>query len=423
MNDMERWLREREITEVECLVADLNGIARGKILPDDQVYPLARRGHAAPARVVFVQTVTGEYASEDRVTDPALRDVRMRPDARSLRVVPWYQEPTAQVISDCYHHDGEPVAIAPRQVLRKVLQAYADRGWRPVVAPELEFFLTQDQRAIRTTRWSRRSAARGRPQIGAPGLRHRRGQRVRSAVRGRLRLLRGAGDRRRHPDPRERRRPDGDQLQPRRSAGAGRPGVPVQAHACARRRSSTTSTPPSWPSRWSGEPGSAMHIHQSVVDLDTGAQHVRGQGRRLHRAVPASTSPGCRSYLPAAMPLLAPYVNSYRRLRRHSAAPINLQWGWENRTVGLRVPISDDGRAPGREPRHRRRRQSLSGDRGLARLRPARHDRRARADQADRGQRLPPGPDPAAAHLRRPRPFAARPAAAADPGRASSSRR
>ena len=34
------------------------------------------------------------------------------------------------------------------------------------------------------------------------------------------------------------------------------------------------------------------------------------------------------------MPLLAPNVNSYRRLRRYSDAPINLHWGWENRTVG-----------------------------------------------------------------------------------------
>jgi len=40
------------------------------------------------------------------------------------------------------------------------------------------------------------------------------------------------------------------------------------------------------------------------------------------------------------MLLLAPNVNSYRRLRRHSDAPINLHWGWENRTVGLRVPDS-----------------------------------------------------------------------------------
>ena len=41
------------------------------------------------------------------------------------------------------------------------------------------------------------------------------------------------------------------------------------------------------------------------------------------------------------MPLLAPNVNSYRRLRRYSTAPINVHWGIDNRTVGLRVPMSE----------------------------------------------------------------------------------
>jgi glutamine synthetase len=40
------------------------------------------------------------------------------------------------------------------------------------------------------------------------------------------------------------------------------------------------------------------------------------------------------------MALLAPYVNSYRRLSRHTAAPINIQWGTDNRTVGFRSPVA-----------------------------------------------------------------------------------
>jgi glutamine synthetase len=40
------------------------------------------------------------------------------------------------------------------------------------------------------------------------------------------------------------------------------------------------------------------------------------------------------------MAFLAPYVNSYRRLVRHAAAPINIRWGRDNRTVGIRVPRS-----------------------------------------------------------------------------------
>ena len=49
---------------------------------------------------------------------------------------------------------------------------------------------------------------------------------------------------------------------------------------------------------------------------------------------------GLQTYLPAATAFFAPYVNSYRRLSRYTSAPINLQWGFDNRTCGLRVPHS-----------------------------------------------------------------------------------
>ena len=39
-------------------------------------------------------------------------------------------------------------------------------------------------------------------------------------------------------------------------------------------------------------------------------------------------------------PLFAPNVNSFRRMRPNFSAPINLQWGYDNRSCGLRVPIS-----------------------------------------------------------------------------------
>ena len=46
-------------------------------------------------------------------------------------------------------------------------------------------------------------------------------------------------------------------------------------------------------------------------------------------------------YLVAAMPLMAPYVNSYRRQSYSEDSPTNLAWGMDNRTVGLRVPMGD----------------------------------------------------------------------------------
>ncbi|HET6518341.1 MAG TPA: glutamine synthetase family protein, partial [Geminicoccaceae bacterium] len=89
-----------------------------------------------------------------------------------------------------------------------------------------------------------------------------------------------------------------------------------------------------------GEPGSAMHIHQSVYDRATG-DNLFAEADGSYSDLFLSFIAGLQRYLPAAMPLLAPNVNSYRRLRRYSDAPINLHWGWENRTVGLRIPDSD----------------------------------------------------------------------------------
>jgi glutamine synthetase len=89
-----------------------------------------------------------------------------------------------------------------------------------------------------------------------------------------------------------------------------------------------------------GEPGSALHIHQSVIDANTGRSlfsNRRGGDSRLF----LNHIAGLQRFLPDSVPLMAPYVNSYRRFTRYYAAPINVHWGYDNRTVGLRVPVSD----------------------------------------------------------------------------------
>lgn len=88
------------------------------------------------------------------------------------------------------------------------------------------------------------------------------------------------------------------------------------------------------------EPGSSMHIHQSIVDSQSGRNVFSGEGDQPSELFFAHIA-GLQRYLPAAMALLAPNVNSYRRITRTQLAPINVQWGYDNRTAGLRVPMSD----------------------------------------------------------------------------------
>ena len=88
------------------------------------------------------------------------------------------------------------------------------------------------------------------------------------------------------------------------------------------------------------EPGSAMHIHHSIIDIETGLNAFSGpQGGETDLFF--HFIGGLQKYLPAAIAIMAPYVNSYRRYVRNHAAPVNLEWGRDNRTTGIRIPLSD----------------------------------------------------------------------------------
>jgi glutamine synthetase len=86
------------------------------------------------------------------------------------------------------------------------------------------------------------------------------------------------------------------------------------------------------------EAGSALHVHQSVVDKN---------GENIFSTKDGEASDlfygfigGLQKYMPEAMLIFAPYVNSYRRFLSPWSSPVNLAWAVDNRTVGLRVPDS-----------------------------------------------------------------------------------
>ena len=107
-----------------------------------------------------------------------------------------------------------------------------------------------------------------------------------------------------------------------------------------------------------GEPGSAMHIHQSIVDKETGATCSATRTARRARSS-SGTSAACRSTCRRRWRCSRPTSIRTAAWCARTAAPINIQWGTDNRTVGIRVPVAARGDAAHREPRHRRRRQPL----------------------------------------------------------------
>ena len=138
--DLVKWLKDHRVTEVECMVSDMAGIARGKIIPTRKfIAGLNDRSLKLPESI-FGQTVTGDYVDSDFLGDIE-PDIILDPDPATVRVVPWYDEPTAQIICDANYRDGRPVPIAPRNVLKRVVALFEEKGWQPVVAPEIEFYL------------------------------------------------------------------------------------------------------------------------------------------------------------------------------------------------------------------------------------------------------------------------------------------
>lgn len=336
--DMDLWLNQKRVTEIECLVPDLTGVARGKILPRDKF--TQARGMRIPEAVLGM-TVTGNYPTEDEAYNRAIsstdRDMILKADPSTITMVPWATDPTAQVIHDCYFSDGTLVDFAPRTVLRRVLKLYADKGWQPVVAPELEFYLTEKNIDPDLPL---------KPPIGRSG-RAETSRQVYSidAVNEFDPLFEDIYD------YCELMNLDVDTLI--HEIGAGQMEINFQhgdplgladkvfffkrtlrEAALKHDMYATFMAKP-----MAGEPGSAMHVHQSVVDAGTGLNIFSlADGR----AAPLFMHyiGGLQRYMPAAMAIIAPYVNSYRRIMRHTAAPINIQWGMDNRTVGFRVPES-----------------------------------------------------------------------------------
>ena len=87
-------------------------------------------------------------------------------------------------------------------------------------------------------------------------------------------------------------------------------------------------------------PGSALHLHQSLFDLRS-KRNLFADEEVKHTPLFLSFIAGLQTYLPEMMPMIGPNVNSYRRIIPNTAAPINVHWGVDNRTVGLRVPFAE----------------------------------------------------------------------------------
>ncbi|GAA4532844.1 glutamine synthetase family protein [Chelativorans composti] len=331
------WLAWRGIEDIECITPDQAGIARGKMMPAKKF--ISNTSLALPS-AVFLTTISGEYPEDGHgfVYPEDDGDLKLVPDLNTLAVVPWESDPTAQVICDLARQDGRAVEYSPRNVLRRVMRKYAELGMKPIVAPEIEFYLVHknpDPDYPLTPPVGRS----GRPIGGGQGysiagvnefdeliddiyhFSEAQGLEIDTLIHEE-----GAGQLEinlRHGDPIEL----ADQVFMFKRT--------IREAALKHDIYATFMAKPI-----QDQPGSAMHIHQSIVDAKTG-QNVFSNPDGSESETFRHFIGGLQKHIPNALVMLAPYVNSYRRLTQSAAAPVNTRWGYDNRTAAFRVPISD----------------------------------------------------------------------------------
>ncbi len=331
------WLEWRGIEDIECITPDQAGVARGKMMPSKKF--TSNTSLALPS-AVFMTTISGGYPENGNgfAYPEDDGDLKLMPDLSTLTLVPWEEDPTAAVICDLVHQDGRVVDFTPRNVLKGIVAAYEKRGLRPVVAPEIEFYLVRknpdpDYPLVPPVGRS------GRPIGGGAGysiagvnefdeliddiyhFSESQGLEIDTLIHEE-----GAGQLEinlRHGDPVEL----ADQVFMFKRT--------IREAALKHDTYATFMAKPI-----QGQPGSAMHIHQSIIDRKSGknifSSPEGGETDAFHHFIG-----GMQKHVPNALVMFAPYVNSYRRLTQAASAPVNNKWGYDNRTVAFRVPRSD----------------------------------------------------------------------------------
>ena len=126
---------------VDVLIADSNGILRGKQFPGEQLDKLFKKGVNLPVSLMFCDA-RGE-TSQDLLQPPLVGDpdITYRAIEGSLRPVPWAKVPTAQFFMRATDNTGSDLVSDPITVLESVLARMNADGYFPCIALEGEFYL------------------------------------------------------------------------------------------------------------------------------------------------------------------------------------------------------------------------------------------------------------------------------------------
>ncbi|MBV6818294.1 glutamine synthetase family protein [Rahnella sp. PD12R] len=334
--EAERYLLNNPDTKhIDVYLNDINGSFRGKRMNITSLLSLEKGAY-------FPQSVYS-MDKEGKVQSTLNDDLAMNepdricfPVAGTLRPCGHNPAENAQILLTMKNDQGNPYSLEPRVILANVLSKFHEHGLYPVIAPEIEFYLEDSQNrhiqnsgcfhlavpSEHTAFIEELETMATRQNLPLTGI-------VCEAEAGQFEL----------------------NLQ-----HSGQVVDICESVLALRRLTSTVARRFGFNANFMAKPysqisGSGLHFHISLNDEQ--GNNVFASGDKNLNEMMRLCLAGMLNLMPASMAILAPNVNSFRRLRKNLNEPLFSSWGVNQRSAALRIPCSGEA--------HRRIEYRLTG--------------------------------------------------------------
>ena len=333
LEDVRRLLDQNAVQRIKLGAYDVDGILRGKYVSREKFDSAAQSGMGF-CDVIFGWDIGDVLYDNVQFTGwhTGYPDAHCRIALDTLRLIPW--EPgTAFFLMDFATHAGDPLPIAPRQVLQRVVRRAAELGYTPYFSAEYEFFFFRETPDSLRTKNFRGLAPLTPGMFGYSVLRASANSSLVLQMLDQLPAFNCALE----------------GLHTETGPGVYEAAIAVDEAVAAADKAALFKTAvkeialrqglvPTFMAKWNPDlPGSSGHLHQSLWDRDRHQNLFHTAETGGMSAIMQHYIAGLTTHLPELAAVICPTINSYKRTVPGAWAPINATWGIDNRTTAVRA--------------------------------------------------------------------------------------
>lgn len=338
LQTLKRMIKDERLETILVVFPDMYGRLMGKrvtghffvehIIPEDM--------HACDYLLASDMEMTPVPGYKFTSWEAGYGDIRLKPDLKTLRVTSWLDK-TALVLCDVYEEEkDELVSVAPRTILQRQVERASRKGYVPIGATELEFFLFTESYEEAARKQYINLEPIGRYIEDYHILQGTKEEEVIGAIRYHLE---------RSGIPVENSKgewgPGQQEINVRYADFLEMADRHVLYKHAAKEIAWQKGRSITFMAKWNtNHAGSSMHVHASL----RGKKGAKPLFPGKEKLGPVSASPifrwflgGWMAHIRELFPFFAPYPSSYKRYVAGSFAPTALAWSYDNRTAGFRI--------------------------------------------------------------------------------------